>query len=371
MKKTIEWVGDGFWTFGPLKGTKRVQYLFWWKGHCSESERSMVLRVRSKHYPDYYTLGKSNSNHLTTSQHQAPFLVPGTSGTHCGIDIKLGNSAIWYYLMANQKRNGVLARESLQWIHINPFFLQNSDSNLLTSYALCQVPSSPAPPARQVPLAVALAAAAAAAAARVPVPATGQHQFSRYLVSDGQSKVKHLPRKHIHGNCVVTMKATGLKRENWSLHLETDFPLTSSWRSHTSGSEVGLEGALDTGSCNVAGKQAGLEFWHVLTWSNLTKNVQANRNCNADQSVSGHLTGMCVSINDYKKTSEKPNLHPINPTVLAKKRSTSSPFAHLKPHLPPPAPAHAPRVAAPNAPVAAWNPTPRGRPAVAHWTKMN
>ena len=92
-------------------------------------------------------------------------------------------------------------------------------------------------------------ALAAAAAAPVPVPATGQHSFSRYLVSDGQSKVKHLPRKHVHGNCVVTMKAT-----------MKPIPSTSSWRSHTSGSEVGLEGALDTGSCNVAGKQAGLEF---------------------------------------------------------------------------------------------------------------
>lgn len=47
------------------------------------------------------------------------------------------------------------------------------------------------------------------------------------------------------------------------------------------------------------------------------------------------------------------------------KRSTSPPFTHLKPHLPPPAPAHAPRVAAPNVPVGVWSPTPRGRPAVA------
>ena len=69
---------------------------------------------------------------------------------------------------------------------------------MLTRSALCLVPSSRAPPARQVPLVV--APAAAAAAALVPVPATGQHQFSQYPVSSDKLR-SNIPGKKATDAC--------------------------------------------------------------------------------------------------------------------------------------------------------------------------
>ena len=128
---------------------------------------------------------------------------------------------------------------------------------MLTRYALCLVPSSRAPPARQVPLVV--APAAAAAAALVPVPATGQHQFSQYPVSSDKLR-SNIPGKkqQMHVETQTLCNHHGKIQLSYLEISSLDIFLAFS---PTSGSEDGLEGALATGSCSVAGKQHG---YHCL-----------------------------------------------------------------------------------------------------------